>query len=114
MLLGGHWALLQGVAWTQMLWSYTQETGSLAEGMNQTFSGERPCSLCKTVKEGREKEEKSPVSLKSEKKAEISLVAFGDHLILPDAQKSFYLSLVERYWTRAEAPPAPVPIVLVA
>jgi hypothetical protein len=114
MLMGGHWAVLQGVAWTQMVWSYSQETGSLAEGVTQTFSGERPCSLCKTVTEGREQEKKAPVSLMSEKKAEITIVAFGTDFVLPDAQKSSYLSFEVRYWTRAEAPPTPVPIVLVA
>lgn len=49
-LSGGPVALLQCVAWAGMLVSYSAEDG-LVQGVTDTFSGERPCSLCERVRE---------------------------------------------------------------
>ncbi len=65
--IGGHWAVLQSVAWMGMLVSYSQaETFSVA--VEKTFDGKNPCRLCKTVKEGKSAEQK-----KSFVKAEIKI-----------------------------------------
>lgn len=56
-LVGGHWAMLQVVAWAGMLRSYTQEKG-LIEGVRETFDGEHPCPMCCHLAEAREKEER--------------------------------------------------------
>jgi len=56
-LAGGHWGLLQVVAWAEMLRSYTQEKG-IVQGMKETFDGEHPCPMCCRLAEAREKEEK--------------------------------------------------------
>jgi len=53
--LGLHWALLQTVAWTGMLVSYSAE-GSFQEAVSKTFDGEHPCPLCKAIKKGRAEE----------------------------------------------------------
>lgn len=50
--LGLHWALLQTVAWTGMIVSYSQGN-SIREALNMTFDGEHPCPLCKVIKQGR-------------------------------------------------------------
>lgn len=55
LLSGGHWAALQSIAWTGMVWNYSQEAGLLG-GLEKTFSGEAPCHLCKTIGEARESE----------------------------------------------------------
>ncbi|MFU8893718.1 MAG: hypothetical protein ACNA8L_08830 [Luteolibacter sp.] len=47
-LAGGPYAMLQGVAWATMLASYSAENG-LVQGAIDTFSGERPCQLCKSI-----------------------------------------------------------------
>lgn len=44
---------LQLVAWTTMIVDYSQEKG-LKEGLQQTFSGEAPCSLCLSISDSRE------------------------------------------------------------
>lgn len=49
--LGVHWALLQSLAWTGMLLSWSQEV-SLVEAVKNTFDGEHPCPLCKAVESG--------------------------------------------------------------
>lgn len=50
--LGLHWALLQTVAWTGMLVSFSRD-GSFVEAVNKTFDGNHPCSLCKAIAKGR-------------------------------------------------------------
>ena len=52
---GGHWALLQSVAWARMLVSYSR-TDSLADAVGKTFDGEHPCPMCKKIKADRERE----------------------------------------------------------
>jgi hypothetical protein len=47
-LSGSHLAFLQLVAWSGMLVSYSAETG-FADGLRDTFSGEKPCSMCKAI-----------------------------------------------------------------
>ena len=49
-LLAGPLALLQMGAWAWMIASYSQE-GSLQAAVQDTFSGERPCGLCKLISE---------------------------------------------------------------
>jgi hypothetical protein len=53
--LGAHWALLQTVAWTGMVVSYSRD-GFFAEAVSQTFDGKHPCRLCEVIQQGREEE----------------------------------------------------------
>ena len=50
---GGHWTVLQSVAWVGMVVSYTQTDDSLASAVEKTFDGQHPCDLCEVVKDGR-------------------------------------------------------------
>lgn len=61
-ILGGHWAVLQTVAWTSMLIDYTR-TESFVQAVTKTFDGSRPCDLCKVVSAARQSEEKAPAKL---------------------------------------------------
>lgn len=45
---GAQWFLLQSVAWTNMLISYSQDA-SFGEALEKTFDGQHPCSLCKEI-----------------------------------------------------------------
>ncbi len=56
--MGGHWALLQTVAWTNMLATNLQ-TDSLPEALAKTFDGEHPCKMCKQIDAGKKSEKKS-------------------------------------------------------
>jgi len=51
--LGLHWAVLQTVAWTGMIVSYSR-AASFREAVDKTFDGEHPCCLCKLIRQGRE------------------------------------------------------------
>lgn len=51
---GGHWALLQSIAWVRMTVELSQ-TEPLGSALQKTFDGQHPCELCKFVREGVEK-----------------------------------------------------------
>ncbi|MEO5913651.1 MAG: hypothetical protein ABIS50_05430 [Luteolibacter sp.] len=69
--MGGHLALLQTIAWGNMLVDFSSKA-SLSEAMEKTFDGEHPCPLCKVVKKTKSEDEKKPM-LKSEMKMEVAL-----------------------------------------
>jgi hypothetical protein len=71
--MGGHLALLQTIAWGNMLVDYSSK-GSLTEAVGKTFDGEHPCHLCKVVKKSKSEEKKKPL-LKSEMKWEVAMPA---------------------------------------
>lgn len=51
MLVGGHWGMLQVVAWTGMLIDYSRDN-TFADAVEMTFGGEYRCEICKQVDEG--------------------------------------------------------------
>ena len=54
---GGHWAVLQSVAWSSMLIQYSR-TASLGVALEQTFDSKHPCPLCKKIQQGKHDEKK--------------------------------------------------------
>ena len=110
-IAGGHWAVLQTVAWTQMLRDYSQNS-TMAEAVEKTFSGEAPCSMCKQIAEARQQEEKAPATVKVDKKAEVFVCAgraivqkrFGLNFSYPSPDDTAFAA-------RSDAPPVPVPIL---
>ena len=80
---GGHWALLQSVAWTSMLAEHLQsETFSAA--MEQTFDGRHPCKLCCAIAAAKKSEKKTEFPL-SAQKIEFPPLASGLVLYAPAA-----------------------------
>jgi hypothetical protein len=55
--IGGHWPLLQSVAWVKMFVTFSQ-TDDLKTAVAKTFDGKHPCSICSLVKQGKETEQK--------------------------------------------------------
>lgn len=108
-IAGGHWVVLQTVAWAQMVREYSQ-TATVAEALEKTFSGKAPCSLCEQIAEAKQQEEKSPATLKSDKKAEIFLLAETDGLKKRfPAKGAYFLATAARGCLRMEKPAVPVP-----
>lgn len=62
-LVGGHWGVLQMVAWARMLNEYTGQRG-LITGVIETFDGEHGCAMCKKIADGKkvEQEQQQPLS----------------------------------------------------
>jgi hypothetical protein len=54
-LCGGHWGVMQVVAWSNMIVDYSAQDG-LIEGAKKTFDGEHPCCMCKAIEEGKKQE----------------------------------------------------------
>ena len=109
--IGGPLALLQGVAWVNMIRDYSR-SGSLTQAVEKTFDGQHPCPLCKRIATQRASEEKVPVTLKVDKKADVFLSATESTAPLPNVRPMIYgpapfVSIPERFF----APPVPVPIV---
>jgi hypothetical protein len=61
--IGGHWAILQSLAWAGMIVNYAQ-TDSVREAFSKTFDGKHPCAVCKFVQHGTQNEKK-PQAFKS-------------------------------------------------
>jgi len=110
LVAGGHWAMLQGVAWATMVKDFSK-TGSLTEAVGKTFDGKHPCAMCKKLTNARASEEKAPVTLKVDKKAEVFVASARSEVPMPLARPIVYgpapfVVMPERFF----APPAPVPI----
>ncbi len=87
--LGVHWALLQSLAWTGMLLSWSHEV-SLVEAVKNTFDGEHPCPLCKAVESG---QQQAPKSAPLERIKLDAVLAVAFRLVPPPA-----LPLVHADW----------------
>jgi hypothetical protein len=110
LVAGGHWAMLQSVAWVTMVKDFSK-TGSLTEAVGKTFDGKHPCAMCKKLTNARASEEKAPVTLKVDKKAEVFVASIRSEAPMPLARPIVYgpapfVVMPERFF----APPVPVPI----
>ena len=104
--VGGHWALLQSVAWTRMIIERTNED-SFATAVKTTLDGEHPCDMCKRITEGKQSEqqgEKVQVKVKLDMLCEVRLLA-----IVPPSQPMNFPSSPTEGTPRAECPPVPPP-----
>ncbi len=112
LVAGGHWAMLQGVAWAGMMKDFSR-TGSLTEAVGKTFDGKHPCAMCKKIASARTHEEKAPVTAKVDKKAEVFVKSPASELPLPVCRPFVhgpapFVPMPELVF----APPVPVPIAV--
>lgn len=104
--VGGHWALLQSVAWTRMIIERTHED-SFVTAVKTTLDGEHPCDLCKRITEGKQNErheEKMQTQVKIDMLCELRLIA-----IAPPSRAMNFPSGPTEGTPRAECPPVPPP-----
>jgi hypothetical protein len=50
---GGHWAILQSVAWAKMIVEYSR-SAPLEVALEQTFDGQHPCEMCKMIQQAKQ------------------------------------------------------------
>jgi hypothetical protein len=104
--IGSHWAILQSVAWTQMLADNLQ-AAPLCEALARTFDGKHPCCLCKQISTEKKSEKKSDFNLDL-KKLDFSYTPVAFIFTAPEyfwnlrALEPFHFSL-------PHAPPTPPP-----
>ncbi|OYW75017.1 MAG: hypothetical protein B7Z37_15235 [Verrucomicrobia bacterium 12-59-8] len=108
--LGLQWALLQGIAWTEMLISFASE-GSVIEAVEKTFDGQHACELCKKVKEGTQDSNKRKQSTLEESagKGMHAVLASPVVLIPPTAKPLSFAPLCAVLVRRNEIPEPPPP-----
>ncbi len=104
--LGGHWAILQSVAWVTMVAGYSQ-TDPLREALVKTFDGKHPCPICKLVAKGKKSEPKSD-SQKLLIKLDLVLASTPIG-IFPPARDPLELTPSCSAGAAGEAPPNPPP-----
>ena len=110
MALGGPLALLQGVAWVTMVHDFSK-SGSLSQAVEKNFDGQHPCPLCQKLSKARAAEEKAPVTVKIDKKAEVFIATSASDLPLPVVDSMIYGPLPFVVMPEhCVAPPVPVPI----
>jgi hypothetical protein len=110
-IIGGHWGVLQTVAWANMIWTYSTQDGSVLAGAKKTFDGEHPCNMCDSIKEAKKQEKKAPEILSATKK--IELFALQDASLLPVPVSAPFQFPLPRNLTaesRPHSPATPVPI----
>lgn len=90
--VGGHWAVLQTVAWTSML-AQNLRTDSIEQALAKTFDGQHPCRLCKAISAGKKSEKKSEFPTLAKK-----LEFVSDRLV-------FVFSAPEAFWLQGEFSP---------
>ena len=111
---GGHWTVLQTVAWAEMLHGYSQRTGSLTVAVEQTFDGRHPCALCRGIEAAKSKEHKGGPVLPGAKADAKVKAPVSDPSLLPAVrvavtERIFPAVIVAVAISRDDAPPTPPP-----
>ena len=104
--IGGHWAILQSVAWVGMVVNYS-ESFPIQEALVKTFDGKHPCKICKVVREGKKSEQRQSL-LKVETKLDFWL-ARRPVLLYPPTAFNVFTREVAIAQIRTESPPTPPP-----
>src|SRR5262245_6822734 len=105
-VLGGHWALLQSIAWVGMAIDFSHND-PLVTAIEKVFSGHHPCNLCHFVSEGK-KSERAPDKVKPVSKLDfISVVEFS--LPTPPQHSIELTAFFFRGDSRSDTPPSPPP-----
>ena len=108
-IAGGHWAVLQTVAWTGMLMEYSRDS-SFGEAVVKTFGGHAPCKMCRAIEQGKRNESRLPATVKADKKIDGFLPAESCETGLPPVRRFSYPSPLDEIALARSMPPAvPVP-----
>jgi hypothetical protein len=116
-LAGGPYATLQGVAWATMLAKYSVENG-VVQGAIDTFSGDRPCELCKSIADAKSPEPDSPDPLPSPRFTQLKMLQdmvppriVTAHVIRgTDLPSPGFVAPAGFHGNGREAPPVPPPL----
>lgn len=111
MIAGGHWAVLQSVAWAQMLRVYSQDA-TVSVAIQKTFSGEYPCNMCRKIAEAQKTEEQKTPEIVSAKKSSEFLATRSALLPSPFVTSRDYPRVVGHDpGSAAPEPAVPVPLL---
>ena len=116
-IAGGHRAVLQTVAWSQMLADYARQSGSVATAIEQTFDGEHPCALCQRIAAAKKVEERGPEQApasapkvaKAEKATALLPGSWSSQTARLAVECPWFPLVLGRVAARTERPPVPPP-----
>ena len=104
--ISGHWAVLQSVAWTTMLFENLHDSPVFV-AVQKTFDGKHPCRICKVVAEGKKSEQRQEAQTQGLK---IELICELQSVAMPLAPESVHAgNWAALIHSRNEAPPLPPP-----
>jgi len=104
--IGGHWLVLQSVAWTTML-ADRARSESIRTAVCDTFDGQHPCRLCCQIAKGRAAERKTDLQI-SLKRLEFLSDKIG-FVVCPPSQFQLLPAFDFQGQLLSHAPPTPPP-----
>lgn len=104
---GGHWAVLQSVAYARMVVEFAQKD-SLGIAVKKAFAGRHFCSLCPKIRDGYNEQRKAPRTQTVDRLPEF-VGQSGGLLLFMLTQGLEILSLLPSYIDFSTAPPKPPP-----
>jgi hypothetical protein len=105
---GGHWAVLQSVAYTRMLVEFAQQ-GPLSTAVEKAFDDRYACSLCPKIRHGCDNERKAPSKLGEVPQQPELLVATGNLLFYAPSLVAEVVFVSSRQADYSCGPPTPPP-----
>jgi len=105
-VIGGHWAVLQSVAWVGMFVKFSQ-SNPFKPALVKTFDGKHPCKLCLLIATGKKSEKKQETP-----KPSIKLDLFcwaNSQAVSPAAFAHRTINAVTLISTLGDGPPKPPP-----
>lgn len=102
--LGGHWAILQVVAWAGMAANFSQ-TDSLSLALSKTFNGKHPCKLCKLVSAGKNAEKKSESKIEIKQLDSFPAATLGFYFPRLKQTSSSFVSALHSHLEIPRSPP---------
>jgi hypothetical protein len=106
MSIGGHWAVLQSVAWVGMAVNYSKDA-SLSQALEKTFDGKHLCKLCKIVRAGKKAEDRRDLKINLEK---FDLIGGTENVFVFQSPSVIPQPVLQPALQRAETPLLPPPL----
>jgi hypothetical protein len=105
--VGGHWAVLQSIAYTRMMVEFTLKD-SLGSAVKKTFDDRYACSLCPKIRDGYNKQRKVPGTTSAERSPEF-LSQPGESIFFSPMLAGDIAWVSPRHVDFSNAPPKPPP-----
>jgi hypothetical protein len=106
-ITGGHWGILQSVAWTRMIIAYSR-TAPIQTALEQTFDGKHPCAMCKAIQKAKQTAQQQELQQPSVNRDTLFCESYA--AIGSDEPWSWLTAdSLFTYPTRVDPPPVPPP-----
>ena len=106
-MTGGHWMILQSVAWTKMIIEYSR-SAPLGVALEQTFDGWHPCQMCKMIQKAKQPAKQQELQQRTAQDDVLFAEAHSSSSFdLPSFRTSGTSGFVRSSW--CDPPPVPPP-----